>query len=116
MGRTATRIEVENVDSAKFDKTIFTRKLGEQEFYERGGIFQLVWGRDYRPENARAFAELVDAKVLINGHEPCPDGHNAPSDIQLIIDCCGDRASYVILPLEGELNHAEILERVQTLA
>jgi hypothetical protein len=106
----------DNVDTQKFDKSIFTRELTEQEFYDRAGIFQLVWGRDYRQENARAFAELVDAKVLINGHEPCAEGHNAPNDVQVIIDCCGDRASYVILPLDRELSHADVLERMQRLA
>jgi len=105
----------EQVDARKFDKTIFTRELEESDFLGRNSIFQLVWGRDYRPENARAFAELVDAKVLINGHEPCPKGFNAPNDTQIIIDCCAEKASYVILPIEGELTHAEVLQRVKKL-
>ena len=64
---------------------------------------------------AHPFAELVGAKVLISGHEPCPEGCNAPNDVQVIIDCCGERASYVILPVEQELSHAEVLERMQRL-
>jgi len=51
----------ENVDTRKFDKSIFSRQLDSAEYYERTGIFQLVWGRDYRGENARAFADLVGA-------------------------------------------------------
>jgi len=105
----------EDVDSRKFDKTVFTRELEDAEFLERGAIFQLVWGRDYREENAQAFADLVGAKVLINGHEPCPEGFNAPNQTQIIIDCCGEKASYVILPTSGELSQAEILERVKKL-
>ena len=105
----------ENCDRRDFDKSIFTRRLDSKEFFERAGIFQLVWGRDYRQENARAFAELLEAKVLINGHEPCPGGFNAPNDVQIIIDCCADKGSYVILPTDRELSHAEILERVKQL-
>ena len=78
-------------------------------------VFRLVWGRDYRRENARAFAELVGAKVLINGHEPCHEGFIAPNDLQIILDCCGDKAAYVILPVGVELSHAEIMERVERL-
>ncbi len=105
----------EYADTDPFDKTIFSRQLDDGEFYERAGIFKLVWGRDYRQENAEAFARLVDAKVLINGHEPCPEGFDAPNDIQLIVDCCSDKASYVILPTDRPLGHEEIVQRVEKL-
>ncbi len=103
----------ESVDTQGFDKTIFTRELDDDEYLQRTGIFQLVWGRDYRLENARAFAELVGAKVLINGHEPCLDGFNTPNDVQIILDCCSDGSTYVILPTDRELSHAEIVRRIK---
>ena len=106
----------ENVDTKKFDKSIFTRELEDADFISRTGIFQLVWGRDYRAENARAFAELMGAKVLINGHEPCPDGFSTPNDVQIIIDCCGERACYAILPTDRRLGYAEIVERIKKLS
>jgi len=105
----------EGVDTGRFDETIFSRELDPAEFFGRNSIFQLVWGRDYREENARAFAELVGAEVLINGHEPCPEGFNAPNDTQIIIDCCGQKAGYVILPVDRQWSHAEILQRIETL-
>ena len=106
----------DNADTKGFDKAIFGREMDPLEFYERGEVFRLVWGRDYRPENARAFAELVDARVLINGHEPCPDGFSVPNPHQIILDCCGDKAAYAILPLGLELTQAEIVERIHRLA
>jgi hypothetical protein len=105
----------EHVDTRKFDKTIFTRKLEPLDFFERTSVFQLVWGRDYRQENARAFAALVAATVLINGHEPCPEGFFAPNDTQIILDCCGEKAAYVILPIDRPWTQAEILGRIQKL-
>ena len=39
---------------AGFDTTIFDRELDARSISEQGGVFQLVWGRDYREENARA--------------------------------------------------------------
>ena len=106
----------ERVDRRKFDATIFTRRLEPADYAERTGVFQLVWGRDYRPENARAFAKLVGASVLINGHEPCSEGFSVPNDTQIIIDCCGDTACYVILPLGRPGTHAQIVAHIRKLA
>jgi len=105
----------EDCDKRKFDRSVFTRKLNDLDFLERTGVFQLVWGRDYRPENAKAFAELVEARVLLNGHEPCQRGYNAPNQYQVIIDCCSDKGAYVILPTGEALGQAEILERIELL-
>ena len=105
----------EATDTRGFDATIFERELDPSDFQEHGKIFRLVWGRDYRPENAAAFAELVGANVLIHGHEPCAEGFEVPNDRQLILDCQGRNASYVMLPVADKLSHEQIVERVQKL-
>ena len=104
------------VDRVRFDATIFHRPLELEDFQEHGDLFELVWGRDYRPENAHAFAKLVGARVLIHGHEPCPQGFQVPNDVQIILDCCGDTACYLVLPTNVALGHAEIVKRIQRLA
>lgn len=105
----------ENCDTQEFDADVFNREIGYGEYFEQSAVFQLVWGRDHRQENAQAFAELIGARILINGHEPCIEGFSTPNDLQIILDCCGDNAKYLILPATEELTHAEILERVQKL-
>jgi len=105
----------EKTDAEGFDTGVFNQELDPGAFLERTAVFRLVWGRDYRPDNARAFAELVGARVLLNGHEPCAEGFDAPSDHQVILDCCGDKACYVILPADGPLGHAEIVKRIKKL-
>ncbi|MBN1588632.1 MAG: metallophosphoesterase [Pirellulales bacterium] len=105
----------EEADKGDFDKTVFTREISSLEYYERSSIFSLVWGRDYRPENAKAFAELVNARIVINGHEPCAEGFSVPNDTQIILDCCNDKGCYVMLPVREELSQAEIVERIQKL-
>jgi hypothetical protein len=104
-----------HLECGTFDPTIFDRPLQTDDYVEGGSVFRLVWGRDYRPENARAFAKLVGAKVLIHGHEPCPGGSKAPNDLQVIIDCCSRPATYLMLPLDRPLTHGEIVARVQQL-
>ena len=105
----------EKVDAHRFDRTIFTRRLDPLEYYERTAVFDLVWGRDYREENAAAFARLMEAKVFINGHEPCPDGFAVPNTFQVILDCSGDKACYVVLTPDRHWTQAQVVERVRPL-
>lgn len=105
----------EQCDESPLDTSIFSRELEESDFLARDDIFRLVWGRDYRLENARAFAEQVGAKVVINGHEPCAQGFNTPNGVQVILDCCNMKPAYVILPTDKRLNHAEIVARIEQL-
>jgi len=103
----------EAADVRGFDLEIFSRMLTPEDYRVHGPVFDLVWGRDYRTENARAFASLLEAQILINGHEPCQNGFRAPNSWQIILDCCGSPAACVIVPTDCELPHDEILKRVQ---
>jgi hypothetical protein len=105
----------EFVDARPFDTSIFARRLESSDYTEHSEVFQLVWGRDYRQTNAQAFADLVDAKILINGHEPCIDGYCVPNDIQVIVDCCSDKACYAILPLDRPLDQLEVIRAIKKL-
>ncbi|MBN1396044.1 MAG: metallophosphoesterase [Pirellulales bacterium] len=103
------------IEDHGFDASLLNRELTAEDCLEGSDAFRLVWGRDYRRENAEAFCELVGAKLLITGHEPCNEGFVAPNPRQIILDCCGPAAAYVILPVHTELGHAEIMERVEEL-
>jgi hypothetical protein len=102
-------------DVGGFDMSIFERPIEPADLAPRGAAFRLVWGRDYRVQNAEAFARSLGASVLIHGHEPCPDGCRTPNDKQIILDCCGERARYVILPVAEQLTHPQIVERIRRL-
>ncbi len=106
----------ENVDRGGFDVEVFERQLREEDLTPSGSVFQLVWGRDFRSENAAAFARLVGADVLIHGHEPCLNGFRVPNERQIILDCCGRRACYLILPLDRPLTQAEMIEQLGHLS
>jgi hypothetical protein len=99
-----------------FDRSVLERPLDYFDFQEDSDLFRMIWGRDHRPENAQAFADALGAKVLIHGHEPCPEGFAVPNDVQIILDCCHDKARYVILPLDRALTQREIVERIKPLA
>jgi len=102
----------ERVDRRGFEMEIFDRPLTDTDFVPSGSVFQLVWGRDFRQENANAFAALLGSEVLIHGHEPCIHGFSVPNDKQIILDCCGRRACYLILPLDRPYSQAEMVDRI----
>lgn len=105
----------EKVDKQSFDESIFSRKLSPVDFQEHKDVFRLVWGRDFRQENAEAFAKKVKATTLIHGHDPCPDGFRVPNDLQIIIDCCTDRGCYILMPTGEPLSHKQVVELVRPL-
>jgi len=99
-------------DSHAFDLKIFERPLTCADWQQGSDVFRLVWGRDYRAANAAAFAKLVSAQMLVNGHEPCADGVHSPNPQQIILDCCSGRAAYLMLPISQPVTQAEALARV----
>ena len=69
-----------------------------------------------RSENVDRFARMVDARLLITGHEPCCDGYQVPNSRQIIIDSQSETGCYVILTTTEELSLQQVVERIQRLA
>lgn len=105
----------EKCDAKGFDTTVFDRELSLADLKEGSDIFQMVWGRDYREENAAAFARLVGAKILIHGHTPQEKGFAVPNGLQIILDCCSRPASYVIIPTKEQIGLQQIVDRIKML-
>lgn len=102
----------EHCDLHPFDPTVFDRPLSSEDYRRGTPAFQMVWGRDFRQSNAEAFARQVEARLLIQGHEPCPGGFRAPNPYQIILDGCGPNASYLILPVGQPLSQEQIVQRI----
>ena len=105
----------DNCDREPFDVSIFERPLSCADYKSGSPAFRLVWGRDFRPANAEAFARQVKADVLIHGHEPCEAGFSAPNARQVIIDGCCSHATFLILPVGPKLTQADIVARIESL-
>ena len=103
------------VAEAGFDIGILSQPLTTEDLNVGGGLFRLVWGRDFRLKNAEAFARCVGAQVLIHGHEPCSAGFAVPNSRQVILDCCGMNACYVILPTSGKLSQDDVVSRIRRI-
>ena len=51
--------------------------------------------------------------MLIHGHEPCPEGFRTPNKRQVIIDCCGQPACYLLLAPGEKWTHDQVVERIR---
>jgi hypothetical protein len=98
-----------------FDWSVFERELRSEDLGPDGAVFRLVWGRDFRPANAAAFAKHMRADVLLNGHEPAASGFHLPNSTQVVIDSCHEQGCYVLLPLDRRLTHADVVAHVRSL-
>jgi hypothetical protein len=99
-----------------FDTDVFERPLRDEDLDPEGAVFRLLWGRDCRAENGAAFAELVGARVLVHGHEPCTGAFKIIGSHQIILDCCGSQAGYMIVPTDKDLTHDQAVALVGELA
>jgi hypothetical protein len=106
----------EQLDRRTWDRGVLQRPLDTDDMREHSDVFDLVWGRDHRADNAHAFASLVGSSVLVHGHEPCAHGYAVPNDTQVIIDSCHEEACYMLLPVGGTLTQQDIVERIGRLA
>ncbi len=101
---------------AIFDRTIFYRALDPgSDFLRDGSVYRLVWGRDYRQENADAFAAMMDTEILVTGHDPAMDGYRFPNSRQVVLDCCGPSACCMLVPTDGAVtleNHRQYVQRL----
>ncbi len=105
----------EAVVRTKFDAGVFSRPWTRPDLDPRGGVFELVWGRDYTESNARAFADLVGATVLLCGHEPNDAGYATPNSLQVVFDCCHQVACYAILPANQPLTQEKVVALIRKL-
>lgn len=105
----------EKCDQQPFDVSVFERSLTPADYRQGSAAFKLVWGRDFRRENAAAFAQQVGAKLLVHGHEPCSAGFSTPNDTQVILDGCCTAASYLMLPIDREVSQSQLVSYIYRL-
>ncbi|MCC9606075.1 metallophosphoesterase [Blastopirellula sp. JC732] len=105
----------EKCDQKPFDPAVFDRPLAEEDLSCQGDVGRMVWGRDFRQENADAFAEQTGAQYFLTGHEPSTEGFQTPNSRQVILDCCCQNGCYAIVPVDDELSYGRLLAEVQRL-
>jgi len=93
----------------------FQRAAPEQILARESPVYDMLWGRDYRPEASDEFARRMQADVLIVGHTPCENGIFAPNERHVIVDCTDFDGCYLLLPLARPLTQQEVLRCARRL-
>lgn len=99
----------------RFDVGVFERELHEADLLPGGSAHALVWGRDHDPEHVGRFARLVNAQVLLHGHEPTPAGYQIPNDWQIILDASGPECWCALVPAHRPLTAKLLAEKLHRL-
>lgn len=87
----------------KFDFTIFDRELKPEDYRRKTGpVYQLIWGRNVTPVGVEVFAEKVNAKLIITGHQPQEMGYLVNGERHLIIASDHNQGVYLPLSLSEE--------------
>ena len=86
--------------------------LDPAEYQPGGLVYGVVWGRDTSPRTIDDYLRKVDADFLVSGHIPTDAGFSVPNHRQLIVDCAGTPAAYVLFAADRKLTHAELVAGV----
>jgi hypothetical protein len=82
-----------------FDFSIFSRPLTSADYSRRtGAAYQLIWGRHFSAEAAAAFADKMEAQIVITGHQPQESGYLVNGERHLIL--ASDHNQGVFLPID----------------
>jgi hypothetical protein len=75
-------------------------------------VYQLIWGRKTTPAGAEIFAEKVNAKLLVTGHQPQESGFMVNGDKHLIIASDHNHGVFLPMDLNREYEMEELIGRL----
>lgn len=84
----------------------------DAEYAPGGLVYGILWGRDTAAATAEAFLRKVDAELVVTGHIPTDRGYEVPNPKQLILDCAGSPAAYLLFPADRPVGQADLLRGV----
>ena len=101
-------------DVERFDFTVFDRELNGEDYKRKtGAAYQLIWGRGASDEGVAKFAERVNAKLMITGHESQEGGFLVNNDRHLIVASDHNRGVFVPISLSDEPTMDVVQSRIK---
>lgn len=100
-----------------FDFTIFNRELNGNDYQRRvGPVYHLIWGRSFSPESAATFADRVNARIVITGHQPQETGFAVNGDRHLILASDHNQGVFLHVDLTEEYTINDLAKRLRKFA
>lgn len=101
----------------RFDPTILTRELTDQDYEPRkGSVHLLVWGRGYDHELVEDLVERWGVSTFIVGHEHAENGVRQVDPCVLILNSDHEKGVYLPIDLSDPPRVEHMLQRVVSLA
>jgi len=101
----------------KFDFNIFHRPLAGPDYARRTGpVYQLIWGRHMSAATATTFAEKVEAKIILTGHQPQEDGYLVNGPNHLILASDHNQGVFLPMDLSETYDMETLVARIQKFA
>jgi hypothetical protein len=103
----------EQIDA--FDFTVFDRPRLTGPDYKRkiGPAYQLIWGRGMGDDTAAKFADHMNAKIVITGHQPQEFGYFVNADRHLILASDHNQGVFLPVDLQGDYDMASLTSRIK---
>lgn len=102
-----------DVDIEKFDYSVFERELKGDDFKRKvGAAYQLIWGRGAEL-NIPTFAEKMNCKIIITGHQPQDDGYLVNTPQHLIVASDHNRGVFVPLSLSETYDMDTVVSKIK---
>ena len=91
-------------------------RWSEAELDGRASLYHLVWDRQVSAADSDAFAQRMDADLLVTGHIAQPEGYRIANGRHLIVDCVDRPAGFVHFPATGALDFDGLLTGLRLLS
>ncbi len=99
---------------ASYDFTVFDRELTGADYKRRTGpVYQLIWGRNVTPAGVDLFAEKMNAKLIITGHQPQEMGYAVNGEKHIIIASDHNQGVFILLTTSDDFDVDIILNKMQ---
>lgn len=119
--RTSNRVFIchtipDGYDLDRVDLDVLDAETWPPESMKRGGaIYAMTWGRDVSAETVDRFAAMVDADLVVTGHQPCDEGFRQANHRQLIVDGTDPYPAYCRFPARDPVSIDALVDSVKVL-
>jgi len=74
-----------------------------------------VWGRNYDQQSADEFARMVEAQLLVTGHQTSLPGVKTPTSRHLILTSDGRLGTVLLVPLHTRIPQGVLARQVERI-
>jgi hypothetical protein len=99
----------------RFDTTILSRELTDEDYQPRGAAHVMTWGRGYDADGLEDLVERWGVWMFILGHEKAENGVKFVAPNAIILNSDHERGVYLPIDLENPPSLEEAMEQIVPL-